>query len=275
MKLTMDPSAVVSAHSRALRQLAALPGFDHRAILKAEAGVILKTWAGRTKVATNEKTDQRSRLRFAKNEGFTQSNGLGSVTINVGVRGPYGRVWRQVTKAGKSPKRFLLIGQLSNDTSVRWRDRWGTYSSALEPVLNWIDNIRYWIARGRKSQGIARQSVIQIADALGIKLEHVAGGGTLSPAGIAKARAAIASNGRAYRNGTGFTSGDGIRYYIDLLNSLPYNARIGMDRTLTGIIHGRTKFIETSYAKGAFDSIKGVARNFPQLLRVSGMNLNN
>lgn len=42
-----------------------------------------------------------------------------------------------------------------------------------------------------------------------------------------------------------------------------------MDRTLLGVVAGRTKFFEQSYAKGAFDSLQKTARAYPGLFTVT------
>src|SRR5690606_7898240 len=119
--------------------------------------------------------------------------------------------------------------------------------------------LKVMLPRALQSVGLSRQSVVQIADALGIDLTAVKGQG-ISPAGIAKARAAIASNGRSYRNGTGVQAGDPIRYHVTLINRLPYGRRTGMDRTLAFVVAGRAKHIEIAYRKGAFGSMATVRR---------------
>lgn len=260
MKATLDATQVTRAYGQALRKLAELSGFDQKRVLLGEAGIILKTWAGRVKVAPQNKTDLRSRSRLFRNLGLTQATHH-DLTVNVGLKGEPGRVWRRV---GKKKLNYLLIGQMNrNFTSVRWREPWQKYSSVIEPVLNLIDQLPPATERGRKSIGLSRQSVLQIADSLGIDLNSVKGGGSLSAAGIAKARGAIAANGTAYKNGTGTATGDKIQSVVTLINRLPYGVKIGMDRQLLSIMSGRAKFFEQSYAKGAFDSMTSAARAFP------------
>lgn len=271
MKATLDAKAAVGAYHRAFQTMKILPGFSHREILRAEAGVILKTWAGETKVSTQDRADRGSRLRAIRGLGLTggKRNPDADITVNAGIRGPYGRVFMR--------KR--------NSQSLSGRNRWRrTHEAGFKPLWqhykrgDWIDlqeavgDVKRAVAReipmGRGSIGLSRQSVVQIADDLRIDLGRVAGG-RLSPAGLAKARAAIASNGRSYRNGQGSQGGDEIRFQIHLLNRLPYNAKIGMDRQLVSILQRRAKFIETAYAKGAFRSIDRAARSFPNLFNTS------
>ena len=52
IKAKLDASEVMRQYSTALRRLSELTGFSQKQVLLSEAGVILKTWAGRTKVST-------------------------------------------------------------------------------------------------------------------------------------------------------------------------------------------------------------------------------
>jgi hypothetical protein len=117
------------------------------------------------------------------------------------------------------------------------------------------------IKAGERASGLARQSWLQIADALRINMNAIPGG--LSQAGLMKARSALAQSGKHYVNGVGYELGTAEKAQLQLINSLPYGVSIGMDRTLLGVISGRAKFFQQSYAKGAFDSARNVARAYP------------
>jgi hypothetical protein len=274
--VTIDNKKAISAYTEAFRRLQRMTGFDHRRVLRAEAGSILKTWAGRTKVATQAKADRRARLKAMKKLGLTSAKQRGDVTINAGFKrnAPFGRVWIKV-RHGSGRKNFLLaLGpNYSSPTGTGTFNKFGANQGPT--TQEWIGNIVQAvedaqrevpaaIQAGRRAIGIARQSVIQIADSLGIDLLRVPGGG-VSAAGIAKARAALASNGRRYRNGTGRQGGNEVKAYVDLFNFLPYNQAIGMDRVLLGVMAGRAKFIEKSYEKGVFDTERGILKAFPGL----------
>jgi hypothetical protein len=274
MKLALDASQVSAAYGQAFQRFRTLSGFSQRDVLRAEAGVILKTWAGRTKVAGAEAIGVQVRKRISRSLGLSgrgRGDGTESVSINMGMRGVPGRVWWHTRN-----NKFQLAGQMSkNGQSFSPRNihfRRLDWLDIKEATFGYSSEIRRALPMALRSAGLARQSVIQIADGLGIDLATVKGGGTLSAAGIAKARAAIASNGRAYRNGVGRMGGDETRDYIELINTLPYNAKIGMDRTLLGVLNGRAAFIETSYRKGAFNSLRNSARAFPNLFNTSGLN---
>lgn len=295
-----DTSGLMSATAQTLRRMAQLTGFDHRTVLMGYAGVVLKTWAGRTKVATQASIDRKSRLHAVKSLGYTGSGdnhkSRGGVTVNSGFKrgAPLGRVWIKVRDGGGRNNWLLAMGDnfAAPGNAVRSTGsiRRGKGSRIVNGVFNkfrqnpsattsqWIANIDEAVAavqgkmpqsimKGRRSIGLSRQSVLQIADALGIDLLRVQGGGTLSAAGIAKARAALATTGKGYRNGFGARSGGQVQAYVDLINRFPYGGKIGMDRTLRGVLAGQNKYFERSYAKGAFDTQKRAVRAFPNLFK--------
>jgi methyl coenzyme M reductase subunit D len=275
IKARLDASQVTRAYSSALRQLARLSGFDQRAVLLGEAGIILKTWAGRTKVATQAQADRRSWRHIIGRRGLDLGTARepGDVSVNVGDRGPFGRVWVR-TKKGK----YRLAGQIE-EKSLAFRPmnfHWsrGTWVDIREAVADVTHQGKKKLARGRRAAGLARQSVVQIADALGIDLLAVKGGGTLSSSGIAKARAALATTGRPYKNGTGSVLGAKEKTVITLINRLPYGIPQKMDRTLLGILSGRAKFFERNYAERVFDSMSNTARAYPwlRIRRPAGLN---
>jgi hypothetical protein len=264
--VTMDNRKATSAYTEAFRRLKRMTGFDHRRVLRAEAGAILKTWAGRTKVATQASVQRRAiaRALYSITNRGRAAAAAGYMTINSGTRGgETGRMWRR-TNRGK----FQQAGHM-NFPSGDYRWAWVHF-----PNIDWPEmqsgaakaqeRLRKLVPAAKRSIGLARQSVLQIADSLGIDLLRVPGGG-VSAAGIAKARAALASNGRRYRNGTGRQGGSEVKAYVDLFNFLPYNQAIGMDRALLGVMAGRAKFIEKSYEKGVFDTERGILKAFPGL----------
>lgn len=275
MKARFDASKIVSAYEQAFRRMRQLEGFSQVELLRAEAGVILKTWAGRTKVAKPDDALLRARYRAGKRAfGYTniEKNEYG-ITVNTGRRGGYpGEVWYKHTLASRGKRRFQQAG-LVLDTGA-FQPAWIHWKASV-----WL-NIRAGAERygaelakllphAAKSVGLARQSVIQIADALGIDLTQVKGGGSLSAAGIAKAYAAIASNGRSYRNGTGYQGGDERKFFIHLVNRHPYAVQIGMDQTLLAILSGRVSYIDRAYRSGVFTSVGRSTKAFPNLFKTS------
>ncbi len=274
MNVRMDASRVMRSYSSAFQRFQRLEGFSQAQLLTAEAGVILKQWAGWTKVGDPVVASLRARYRAEKRAfGATNidKNAFG-ISVATGRGGGYpGEVWFRHPKSKSNRSRFQVAGLISDSGSftpsfIHWKDPdWANITAGAE---RYGEELKKLLPFAPKSVGLARQSIIQIADALSIDLTAVKGGGTLSSAGIAKARAAIASSGRSYQNGVGHRGGDGTKDYVDLLCRLPYAGKIGMDATLLRVIAGRAKYIETSYQKGAFDSLSTAARAFPNLFRV-------
>lgn len=272
---------VMAATSQTLKRLRDLTGFSQKGVLLGFAGVVLKQWAGRTKVATQAKIDRKSRLRAVKHFGLTNAAKRGDVTVNAGFKksAPYGRVWIRVRNGGGKNNFIMARGQDFSAVNGKQfftpyrRKINGTSGQWLNNVANAEENVQRampgYIARGRRSIGLSRQSVIQIADSLGIDLLKVQGGGNLSAAGIAKARAALASTGKFHKNGTGLSGKTGAFDFVDLINTLPYARKIGMDRTLLGVLRGQNKYFNTSYAKGAFDSQRKATAAYPNLFRIN------
>lgn len=262
VKVSVDAREIGRRYGQALREMQRLTGFSMERILKAEAGSILKLWAGRTKVAKPAQITLRARLKAARDLGFTQARAPGDVTINAGLRGPYGRVWVKTSRG----KYRMAMGPKFQPVRYRWaRDTW----TDIEEAVHDFGRVERKLTQGgKRAAGLSRQSVVQIADALGIKLETVPGSGA-SPAAIAKARRALASTGQYHSNGTGrgLFVGANERAVITLLNSLPYNTSRGlaMERTLALILAGRTGYFDRNYRTGVFGSLDTIAKKYPGL----------
>lgn len=278
MRITMDASSVMTAYSAAFRKLRALEGFDQQAILLAEAGVILKTWAGRTKVAKAETVNLFARYRAGKRAFGATSAGKNEygITVNTGRRGGEpGLVWfrtdgttRMTAKGKQAGKPFQLAGHISDSGvfSPSWLHyRKSDFDKINQGAHRYGQELKKILPASLKAVGLARQAVVQIADDLGIDLSRVKGGGGLSDAAIAKARAAMASNGSQYKNGSGSEGGDDTKAFVQLLSRYPLGSKIGMDLTLLAVVAGRAKYIETAYQKGAFDSLNRTMKAFPNV----------
>src|SRR4051812_18051805 len=91
--MILNADEIAAKFSESIRTIAKLQGFSERTVTLAEVGVVLKTCAGRTKVAKPDAITRAARLRVLRGLGFTKADGPGSVTINAGIRGHAGRVW--------------------------------------------------------------------------------------------------------------------------------------------------------------------------------------
>lgn len=271
MRVTLDATKVSAAYSDAFKRLRGMNGFSQKTILRAEMGSILKAWAADTKVATADQIERRTRARVAYNLQMSKANSNPAhITVNNGARGGFrGEVWFRTRN-----KKFQQAGRITETGAfvpawIHWKTSDWTLISA--GGAEYAKQLRVRRLASQKASGLARQSVIQIADQLGIDLNDVAGG-SLSAAGIAKARAALASSGRANQNGSGSEGGNEVTSYVEGFTRLPYAEKIGMDRSLLGVIARRANFIQQAYKKGAFDSIKKEAAAFPNIFRVGGLN---
>lgn len=267
MKVINGPQ-VTAQLSAGLKDIARLTGFSEKVVTKGEAGAILKTWAGRTKVATRDKVEYRARKRALHDLGYTKAGrdaAPGAITINTGTRGIAGRVW--VKTHGKRGKPWREAGVMNVKTfgfqprNYRWKD--ADWLAIQNAVVDSELAIKKATELGAASAGLARQSVVQIADKLGIDLTKIPGGGA-SPAAIAKARLAMTSKGQRFINGTASETEEknAGRYFVTLINSLPYHAKAGLDRTLAGVIAGRVGLYRRTFANGAFKSIIATARSY-------------
>ncbi len=268
MKLKKDPAQAAARFSASIREASRLTGYSERDVTRSMVGSVLKIAAGRTKVATDDKTDKRSRLWLTHSIGASRPSEGSPVSINAGARfrklGP-GFVWYAArTKAGG--RTFKLVGRIDdqgNEMTGGLHFSPGQWSQIRAVVTQYVNGVRGAIARGRGAEGMSRQSWVQIADALGISLETVPGRG-LNAAGLAKARAAMASNGRAYVNGTASEADSKAgKYVVTLKNSLPYALAIHLDSLMTSILAGEATRFNKMHEKGVFDSQAKLARAFP------------
>lgn len=266
------PASELAKFNHSIRSIAAASGMAAKDVLRAEAGVILKTWAGRTKVSTKENAIKRGRKRLLRSLGLT-NNDLGEgVTINAGIKKSKipGLLWIKPLRVGKGST--WRVGGTVSDTG-EFKVGYGRrnhfsdmqWSSARNAAAKFGQRVAKALAMAENTVGLGRQSVIQIADALGIKLELVRGGGTLSAEGIAKARFALAANGHRYVNGTGGQFERVNRFFIELVNRYPKNEKIKMDRTLAGVIAGRIQYFDKNMEQGVFLAQRRVAQKYPWL----------
>jgi hypothetical protein len=249
--------------ARVLGELGKLPGFDRAKIIKAEAGSILKKCMAETKVASLAKIERGARLRTAKGLVLT---GGGDVTINTGIKAPFGRVfarklggagYRRTHDAGFEPLNYHYPDSTWAKISAAITD----YQTALIRVL----------AQSKLSAGLARQSWLLIAESLGINLQAVPGGG-ISNSAIAQAAAARSRGGSLLPNGIGTETAEGGNYYVTLTNSLPYGQKLGFAGILQRAIAGRVSYIENAVARGALNSMSNVIKSFPGWKVTGGVN---
>lgn len=273
--LTVEPPELAKLPI-ALRAIAGAAGASALDVLRGEAGVILKACAAGTKIATADQADKRARLRYLRDQQLTGKNATLSVTVNAGVRkgAEYGRVflrtstggWRRTHDGGFRPVTGMPSRGRQKPGDHYSQHDWLLLRSIIGTVRRGITSAR---TAGRKTIGLGRQSWIQIADTLGIRLEDVRGGSffgkTISSSAIAKARAAIASNGQTYANGLGTQERNQYQTIITLLNRYPAGQRAGMDNTLQSALISRVRYFEKNMELGVFNAIEKTVRAYPYL----------
>lgn len=263
------PDAELAKFSEAMRTIVAVTGASAEEVTRGFAGRVLKKWAGKTKVIPEKIIVWRSRTRAAQVAGVYKPR-IHGITVNTGRRGgDSGVVWYRTRK-----DKWQVAGHIVRDatTSASFVPAWlhfktSEWGDINQAAGNYATQLQRILAHSLKAVGLARQSVIQIADALGINLSAVPGAG-ISTSGIVKARAAIASNGQRYVNGTGRAQWQAQRFFVELNNHYPPGVRIGMDATLAAVIGAEVKYYERNLANGVFLAHERVARAYP-FLRVA------
>lgn len=244
-----------------------LTGYDPRVVARQEIGAILKQVAGRVKVAPDNVIPFKARLRAAKSAfGTTKaSKNPYGISVNTGRRGAVpGRVWYRTEN-----RKFQMIGEVDDSGSYDRNGgdprhiKPGAFSTAREGISRYITELAKAFPDVKNAIGLSRQSVVQMADGLGISLENVPGGGARADA-IAKARAAMASNGQRYTNGKGSDQLDATGGYLArIMNSLPYNTKVNIDGIFASVMAARAKRFMAAHEAGAFKSVAALQRKYP------------
>lgn len=250
------------------RTIAAAVGTSVDLWATAEMGVVLKTWAGRTKVRKNRPLEVSGLMRAAALSrlaaGFASIRGgvdRGEAGVNLGTRGgAFGRVWYRTRNEGRKFQDVYGPG-FSKGKHIAPRD-WGAVSKL---VVHFRAHYAELVRAAKGAAGLSRQAVVQIADSLGIRLESVKGGGALSGAGLAKARRAMPSSGRTYRNGYGIRTSGIFGGTVEAVLVYPLLRKLGMDTTLAGVIRGRLAYFHRNLEEGTFLSASKAAKAYPYL----------
>ena len=180
------------------------PGSNAAGGFRDEVGHLIETCANLTPQATHKGIRERASYRFQQKYAIRGAGDL-KVTMNDGSRKGEAvaeNVWlrsggkfhimrgpgRWPAGAGGKKARFAPGG-------ARWPDRiWQQYQSLIDQTPEERAALKKaWIEQALASQGLARQSWVQIGDALGVTIPGVDG----------DLRSARGSDGRAYTNGTG------------------------------------------------------------------------
>lgn len=257
-----------SKFSRFIEEMTRKMPASRRDVIMGETGAILKAWLLKTKVAKPKALAFRGRreaVRIGRRISYGGSGkaselqpGQAWFTMGRGST-PVGRVWFRNPKSSRSF--FLLTGQGAPKGDQLGR-RAGGKSGSL--YRNTKHLMKGEMQRVKASAGISRQSIVQIGDNLGIRIESVPGGRSAAAA-VAKARRAIASDGRIYQNGTGSEQQNEHQFFTRLVNTTPWgrSRNIRMDNTLAIVMKGRMRFFRRNVAAGVFGDVKKIAAAYP------------
>lgn len=252
----------------AFKRLAAFMPTEVKEVIKGEAGAILKKCFKSTDVATAETVTIRERLNILMNMGQRRSPDDERVSLNIGKRGPYGRVYRVIPQPEhKRGSHARSIQQTHADNFVPLNRHYR--ADTWHDITRYISKFRAEEARkvplAVRARGLTAQSWLQIADAAGIDLEKVKGGGRISKEKMKLAREAMASDGRRYTNGASKDGGTGKKYEITLMNMIPWSRAAKLDTMLAAAVMGRVRYFEKNLEKGVFDSISKMLKAYPNI----------
>jgi hypothetical protein len=259
--VTIDFTEAENALSYAFQEMSKLSNLPIDRIVRAEAGSVLKYCAGATREKQPEQVTPRARAEAIRHLELNR----GDVTINSGFREPEkaGRIWAR-SSGTRSTRRFrMAYGDglpVGTPTNIHWRR--GDWTDIQEAKADYERIAERYMSNAIRSIGLARQSWIQVADSLGIKLEEVPGG-HISPSAIARARLATSRYGKEEQNGSSRTSQDPNNFFVEIVNSIPYAARAGMGATLLRAMSGRARYFEESLNHGVFQSLQEISRRYP------------
>ncbi len=245
-KFTEAGNAIAQAAGATLEQWA-----------EAESAQIMSGWVALVNAQTVPEAETRARTRVLRGLGLTR----GAETINSGLRGPEGRVWVK-TRRGKWKMAGVVAHNAGPFTPTRHKLAAGEWGAATDSVQAYQGEAGV-ISMAKRTIGLARQSIVQIGDMLGIALERVAGG--LSGGEIAQARGAIAGDGKTYQNGFGVRQKSNGAFSIELINRYPNLHQAKIDSALSQVVSSRAELMAETLNGRLGTAAQRVAAAFPYL----------
>ena len=255
MPFEFDTSEV----SRMIRDLATLAGHgsNTRQALDVSAGKILDTAIRFTPMSKD--ADLIERVDFGVQRDFARYDAVGGgvLTTNIGRRGqlPSGTQWLRETSARTGQPAFFIM---RGGNPRRWSNaRWGRYqATAAQREQDLTQSLAIRRKQALGSVGLTPQSWSQVADDLGIPL--------YAPK-LGRIRAAVASNGQTYKNGTGTRLETADGYTLTIENRMPGLIRNGGAEILQRAIDIRLAGFENDMKHGVFADLDLMARRYKGL----------
>lgn len=225
-----------------------------------EAAIICQQWAAHIPEAQPEPARLRARGR-ARNQAGVGSLARFNTTANTGrFGGQLGLLWFR-SKRGK----WLKAGEVADSGAVTQPSRRftaGDWAKVVGAQMSYAQLLPKTIAAGLRAIGLARQSVLQIADSLGFNLDKVGGGGS---ADFAQARAARASDGRPYVNGYSLIERSNGKFSVTLVDVYPYITEAGIDQALELVVAQRMTYHEVNLASAVKKDLGAIEQAYPYL----------
>lgn len=243
------------------REIVRAVGVTFEEFAEGESGVILKAWAGLIGASSEAEAEVRGRNRVLNKLGLTGGKG---VTINSGVKGEEGVVFVRSTKKGR---KFYQIGKVGHNAGPFVPHKQRVADAAWAESQQAIQQFQAksgLIAIARRTVGLARQSVIQIGDMLGIAIENVTGRG-LSGSEVSKARNAVAGDGQTYQNGFGVRTKSNTSFSIEMIDRYPKLREAKVDLALGWAVGSRVQLMTKILMSKFKPSLERVARQLPYL----------
>lgn len=227
---------------------------------EGETGITLKGWAGLIAAQTVTKAETRQRNRVLNKLGLTKGN----TTINSGVRGPQGLTYVKISKG-----RYMAAGTVGHNAigykPFNERHLSKRLVNDAAAAASTYQGQSALVAIGKRTIGLARQSIVQIGDMLGIALEAVKGGHGLSAAQVQQARNAVAGDGKTYQNGFGERTKSGDQFSITLINRYPFLDKAKIDVALWSVISQSLNAMTLALQADLFRDTSRAAKAFPYL----------
>lgn len=241
--ITLD----ASHFNDAMRELSRISGKDFADVIRHEAVSVLKRAALWEKIANIQDIKKAVQAKFRYGWGEE------------------GRTWRVLISPNNdaiwvmdliSGKKYPVTSQKAVRTKLP-DSAWANYSA--------LASDRAFLQSGEErkrigARGLARQSWVQIADAIGVDIESVPPGGS---AQSALARRAIAVNGRSYLNGRAIQEAAQDAFLLTLVNESPIVIKRDGAGRMQRAIDARTTAFNIALRKGVFQNVKARAQRYP------------
>ena len=253
MTIKLDTANAQRDFNAAVTVMGQLTGFDRKKIVMGEAASVLKTCASRTWVQSDESAMKAGQLEALVHLDLTgRPNGSdGNVTVNAGIKGPYGRVFARRYPGAKFKRvydaGFQPIGKMT--------------ASLMQIVSTAQTEVQKIVGKVQKSRGLARGAWVRIAQSLNLYLPSYPGP-ALSSSAYNQALKAEVKGGKQVNNGASQTEDSQRGFAVTIINRLPYGRKIGMDRLLATAIAGRAAYFHQSISKGFNGSLEQITKRF-------------